>query len=226
MLRAVISLVGLVSFATLLAEGIAVGVLAYRGQLSSEAIESIAAVLAGRAPVTIVAASEPSPAARAVPPSAEEMDAARTVRTLELNARADDLRLLKQMLAAEADQLAKDRAAYDQARRTFEARLAEVRARAEEDATEQTRLVVKAMPPREAVLYLLSVPEQDALRIVRGLPERTTAKILQEFAAGTDEERQRGESLFEAISAGRPDSELTDAARAALPEQPANDAGA
>ncbi|HEX6984807.1 MAG TPA: hypothetical protein VF170_05495 [Planctomycetaceae bacterium] len=221
MLRALASLIGLASFATLLAQGIVVGVLAYRGQLTAESVASIGDVLAGRPPAP--PAAEPSTPATA--PSSEEVEAERTIHTLELNARADDLRLLKDLLAADAGRLAADRATYERARQEFETRLAEVRARATEEATEQTRLVVKAMPAREAVVYLLSIPEPDALRIVKGLPERTTAKILQEFAAGTDEERQRGQSLFEAISAGRPEADIADAARAALPASPAGDPG-
>jgi flagellar motility protein MotE (MotC chaperone) len=226
MFRAVASLVGLVSFAAVLAQGIAAAVLVARGQLNSSAVTSIGEVLSGRALVTVVEApSEAHTTITAAPPSADEVDAERTIRTLELNARADDLRLLKELLTAEADQLAKDRAAYEQARTSFEQRLAEVRARATEEATDQARLVVKSLPPREAVLYLISLDEADALRIVSGLPERTTAKILQEFAGGTDEERQRGESLFEAISAGAPEAELTDTARNAMPKPPADRAG-
>ena len=224
MLRTLAALAGLVSFATLLAQGIAVGVLAARGQINSESLASISDVLAGRPRVTVVTAAPLAEAAPQARPSAEEVDALRTIRTLELNARSDDLRLLKSLLAAEAEQLAKERSAYEAARATFNAELAAVRTRAEEEATEQARLVVKAMGPREAVLYLISLPEPDALRIVKGLPERTTAKILQQFAEGADEERQRGEALFEAISVGRPESDLTDAARKALPKLAGDDA--
>lgn len=221
MWRALVSLVGLVSFAALLAVGITVGYLGYRGRLTSESMAAIGEILAGRMPQSAGAESAPPPRR----PSTEEVEIERTLHTLELNARADDLRLLKGMLETEADLLQKDREAYELARRQFEDQLATVRARATEDATEQARLVVKAMPPRDAVVYLLSLPEPDALRIVKGLPERTTAKILQEFSEGTDEERQRGHVLFEAISVGRPEADLTDAAQAAMPDAPAEDAG-
>ena len=222
MWRAVASLIGLVSFATILAEGIAIGYMAARGQLTSETIAAISAALSGKTPE---AAAPAAPSAVPLRPSAEQVESARTLHTLELNARADDLRLLKDLLSAEAERLRKERSAYEQARAEFEARLADVRARSTDDATEQTRLVVKVMPAREAVAYLLPLPEADALRILRGLPERSTAKILQEFAAGADEERQRGRILFEALSDGEPETGLTDAARSALPNPPGSRVG-
>lgn len=210
MWRTLAALIGLFSFATILAEAMTVGYLVYEGRLSSD---RVGAILSGE-PL----ASEVASAAPAAPvPTAEEAANKRTLQTLELNARADNLQLLKDLLTKEADKLSKDRAAYEQARQDFEAELELVRTRAADEATEQARLVVKSLAPRDAITYLLALEESDALRIVKGLPERTVAKILQEFAAGTDEEQQRGRSLFEAIAAAQPEASLTDAAKAALP---------
>jgi len=210
-MRTIAALIGLVSFATLLAEATALSVLAARGQLSSESVSGIAAALSGQTP--LVAAAEPEPPA---PPSSEEVETARTLKTLELGMRADELRLLKDLLAAEAGQLGRDRAAYEKARGEFEERIAELGARSADEATEQARSIVKAMPATEAVTYLSSLPEPDVVRVVKGLPERTTAKILQEFAAGTDEEQQRGRALFTAISDGLPEAGAIEDAREAL----------
>lgn len=213
MMRTIGVLVGLASFATLLAEVIAVGILAARGQISASSAATIGTILSGEAPQAVAAevVAPPPPA-----PSAEEVETARTLKMLELNARADELRLLKDMISDEADRLRRDRATYEEARKAFEEQLATLGARNTDDATEQTRAVVKAMPPREAVTYLLSLEEKDVLRILKGLPERTVAKILQEFAAGTDEEQQRGRAAFTAISDGMPEAEAIDAARDAL----------
>lgn len=209
MWRTLAALIGLASFATVLAVSIVVGYFVYEGRLSAEVVS---AVVSGR----VLEQKTEAPAPPPVPTSAEA-EATRTLQTLELNARADSLRLLKDLLTKEADRLSADKIAYEQSLKTFETRLAEVRAQAIDDATEQTRLVVKAMPPKEAIGYLISIDENDALRIVKGLPERTVAKILQEFAAGTDEEQERGRSLFEAIAAAQPETTLTDAAEATLP---------
>ncbi len=212
-MRAVAALIGLASFATLLAEGLAVGVLAARGQLSTEAISTIGAALAGRPPQTAAAeVAQPLPP----PPSAEQIETARTLKTLDLNARADELGLLKDMLAAEAEQLKAERKTFDQTRKSFEDRLADLGARNIDEAVEQTRSVVKAMPAREAVTYLVSLPEPDVVRIMKGLPERTLAKILQEFAAGTDEEQQRGRKIFAAIADGTPEAAAVESASEAL----------
>ena len=213
MMRTIGALVGLISFATLLAEVIAVGILAARGQISAGSAATIGAVLSGETPQAVATevVAPPPPA-----PSTEEVETARTLKMLELNARADELRLLKDMVFAEADRLRQDRATYEEARKAFEDRLAALGARNTDDATEQTRSVVKAMAPREAVTYLLSLDEKDAVRLLKGLPERTVAKILQEFAAGTDEQQQRGRAAFTAISGGMPEAEAIDAARDAL----------
>ena len=210
MWRTLIALIGLFSFATILAEAITIGYLVYEGRLSGD---RVSAILSGEPLARDVA----SAALESPRPTAEEAQSQRTLQTLELNARADNLQLLKDLLTKEADKLSKDRSAYEKARDDFETELELVRTRATEEATEQARLVVKSLAPRDAITYLLTLEEPDALRIVKGLPERTVAKILQEFAAGTDEEQQRGRSLFEAIAAAQPETTLTDAAKAALP---------
>ena len=194
MWRTLAALIGLFSFATVLAEAMTVGYLAYEGRLSSE---RVSAILSGQPLAGEIAAAAPE----AAQPTADEAENQRTLQTLELNARADNLQLLKDLLTKEADKLSKDRAAYEKSRHDFESELEQVRTRAVDEATEQARLVVKSLAPRDAITYLLALEEPDALRIVKGLPERTVAKILQEFAAGTDEEQQRGRSLFEAIAA-------------------------
>src|SRR5687768_11656952 len=139
-MRTIAALIGLVSFATLLAEGTALAVLAARGQLSAESVSAVAAALSGQTPQ--VATAEPA-AAPPAPPSSEEVETARTLKTLELGMRADELRLLKDLLAAEAGQLGRDRAAYEKARDAFEERIAELGARSADEATEQTRSIVK-----------------------------------------------------------------------------------
>jgi flagellar motility protein MotE (MotC chaperone) len=216
-MRTLGALIGLISFATLLAEGVAVGILALRGQLSSDSVKVIGAALSGETPQAVAPVPPPKPPEI---PSAEEVETARTMQTLKLNARADELRLLKDLITTEAEKVKQDRAAYDKARKEFEERLETLRAQAMSEATEQTRSVVKAMPPREAVAYLLTLAEPDTVRIMKGLPERSVAKILQEFAAGADEERQRGEKVFEALSSGMPEAGAVDAAETALKGTP------
>src|SRR5690606_17068144 len=118
----------------------------------TESAAAVAEVLMGESRE----ATETAEVASSDRPSAEEVDTARSLHTLELNARADDLLLLKDLLDSEAEQLEKDRASYEQDRNEFERQLEEVRARAIDEATEQTRQIVKAMPTREAVAYLMS----------------------------------------------------------------------
>src|SRR5690606_18111241 len=126
---------GLMCFALVTAQLITVGVLVYRGRLDTESAEAVAEVLRGE----FREATETAEVASSDRPSAEEVDTARSLHTLELNARADDLLLLKDLLDSEAEQLEKDRASYEQVRNEFERQLEEVRARAIDEATEQTR---------------------------------------------------------------------------------------
>ncbi len=150
MWRTLAALIGLFSFATILAEAMTLGYLAYDGRLSSERISA----LLSDQPL----ASEATESVEETPlPTAEEAENERTLRTLELNARADNLQLLKDLLTKEADKLSKDRTAYEKARQDFEAELELVRTRATEEATEQARLVVKSLAPRDAITYLLSL---------------------------------------------------------------------
>ena len=210
MLRFAAVVVGLISVALLTAQAIAVGLLAMRGQLNEESVAVITAALAGELPrpaADSAAASPPPP-----PETAAEREASSTLASLELKAQADELRLLKELLAAQAADIQRRREAFDTDRKTFADELAALRARNTDEATEQARSVLKSLPTTAAVTYLLPLPEAEAVQLLRGLPEKTVAKILQQFAAGADEQQQYGRAMFAAIYAGEPEQALMEAA--------------
>ena len=212
MWRTLAALVGLVSFAILFAEFSAIGLFLARGQVTRETFALALDRITGESSLAKGAAAPRTTAEPEAAPSAEEIREAEIRNALDLKTQAEELRLLRELLAAEAERLDKGRAALDAERNAFEKRLAEIRSVATGAATEQAQAILKALPASEAVGYLMAAEEPEALRLLRGLPERTIGKILQEFAAGTDDEQQRGRAMFAALSAGDPERSLTETA--------------
>ena len=208
MFRTLFAMAGLLSFAVLVAEGMTLGLLVARGQLDSERIHSFQLVLAGELkPVESAIPAEETPT-DAVPASAAERELAANIYAIELTAQADDLALLHGLLESESLLNDEHRNQFEQQQLQFNKRLAEIRAQREDEVRAQTRAILAALSTRDGVAYLMKSSEQDGLILLQGLPERNVAKLLQEFAAGTDEERQRGQSYFAAMAAGQPEKAL------------------
>ena len=72
------------------------------------------------------------------------------------------------------------------------------------------------MSPDDAVENLMQLDLEENIVLLKGMPEKQIAKILQEFLKGKDEQLERGWQIFEAISRGEPSKKLIDAARQQL----------
>jgi hypothetical protein len=66
------------------------------------------------------------------------------------------------------------------------------------------------MASSDAVEKLMQLKLEESVALLKGMPEKTIAKILQEFESDpADPARiQRGHEIFEAISRGEPNSTL------------------
>ena len=222
MARLFATLLACVCVATVATQGLAVGVLALNGRLTPSTWEAIRAALDAPAPppaVVVPAGDEPAPAGdEPRRPTYEEVLERRALAVLRLQDRTEQLRTAARAVLAEADRVEAERAAVAAARAGFAAELARVRADLTDEATEQTRALLKTMPPKAAVGYLMTVPDARAAGLAKGLDERTAAKLLGEFARGTDAEAAKGAALFDALQRGGPEAAALDAAAAsALP---------
>ncbi len=212
MIRTLLVLTGLFSTVILLAEVLAAGVLWSRGHLTPTTLREIRLAIAQ----TGEAVQEESPETTAAEEiSAEEVRQARVKRVLDLDSRESELTTLKRLTTEAANQLISDRRAFDQLKDDFRKELLALAARTRDDATEQTRAVLLAVPPEEAVLKLMSLTKDEAVDLLRGMPEKSIARLLTAFERDP-KTVQRGQELFEALYRGAPTQPTIDRAREGL----------
>jgi flagellar motility protein MotE (MotC chaperone) len=162
-------------------------------------------------------------------PSAQEVAQARAVKVLYLDKRESELTTLKGMADAKREDLESLQKQIRSLRKAFEDELAHIEANITSTGTEQARGVLLALPPKDAVQQLMQLSLDQNVVLMKGMPEKTIARILKEFQAtlslpadanGERKETpaERGRMIFEALSRGEPSRSLLEQQR-----QTAND---
>ncbi len=207
MIRKIGLLIGVVAVATLLAQGVGLGMLWYRGQLSPEAIQDISAILKGENEDDFNLDIEEE----LKQPSTKDVTKQRVMRILELTARENELDRLKNMLAEAAERQLTGEGGFKTTKKTFEDDLKKLDEQFTNEATEQARGILKAMPTEEAVKSLMALELDENIFILKGMAEKSIAKILEQFAISKVETQiERGQKIFAAISQGGPKKKLVD----------------
>ena len=220
MSRLLTTLIAGVCVATVATQAIAAGVLWWHGRLTPAALVEVRDALDG-APRSSGASVEPGREAASgddeptePTPTYEEVLERRALAGLELADRETQLRSAAKAVLAEAAAVEAGRAALAADRAAFAAELAEVRRELTGEAVEQTRDLLKGLGPKKSVGYLMTLPDDAVVTVLRGLDARTAAKILGEFAGGTEQERAKGAAAFAALHAGEPERSAVDDAAA------------
>lgn len=207
MIRTLALLIGVMSFVVLLAEGAGVGWLWWQGRLSGEQLRNLQLALRGPSPV--VAESLPKDEPKPIEETLPQIREARIARALDLQAREQELGLLKTMTTEAANQLIQERKAFDVMKQTFATELEQLRAQTTDAARDQARAVLLASKPEDAVERLMGLSLEEGALLMRGMPEKSIAKILAVFI-GDPQRVERGQKLFEAIERGEPQRTLID----------------
>lgn len=227
MLRLLAVLAGLLSTSVVLIELVGIGFLWSKGCLTNANLYEIRLILSGEAKTEW---SEQTEETRATGASQQEVQAARLMRVLGLESREKELELLKTLTENRANQLISDQKSFDEMREAFRTELARLNETQQLEAVEQARAILLASTVEAAVQRLMDLPENEAVSIVRGMPEKQIAKILQGFdvpgkadgaAAENDrlrERRLRGQKIFEALSRGEPARSLVSDTLKSIPE--------
>lgn len=193
------------------------------GMISEHHLQEIKLVLTNRA-----ASDEPEAEIVQKPqyPSAQEVAQARAVKILNFDKRESELTTLKGMADAKQRDLETLQKQIRSLRKAFEDELARIEATITSTGTEQARGVLLALPPKDAVLQLMQLSLEQDVVLMKGMPEKTIAKILKEFqttltslpdANGErkDTPSERGRMIFEALSRGEPSRSLLEQQRQA-----------
>ncbi|MEX0703449.1 MAG: hypothetical protein WD069_15240 [Planctomycetales bacterium] len=208
MIRSALVVFCVVCVATVLSETLGLAFLWHRGQLSTENLREIRAVLRGESRVEQSVADE----AEKRQPSAAEVMRVRAMSILDLENREQELHILKTTVVTNEDQLIANRTEFEQRKRRFEEQLAKLLDDARSEATEQGRAILQALAPDSAAGSLMQLDLDEAVVLLKGMPEKNIARILKEFQNGPAAQQQRGKELFEAITRGEPKASLIEGA--------------
>lgn len=205
-MRTTVIVCSVVCVATVLSELLGIGFLWYRGQLTTDAVDDIRLILAGQNQDSMAVDDE----AQRDRPSSEDYIRERTMRILELNTRQEELDLLKRMVSDKRKQLIDEKSKFDEKRKEFQTALLQLQSEGTATASEQTRGILLSLQPADAMAHLMALPAADNVMLLKGMPEKSIAKILKEFLSGDKDQRERGEEVFQAISQGEPSKGLID----------------
>ncbi|MEM1061378.1 MAG: hypothetical protein AAGJ97_03510 [Planctomycetota bacterium] len=208
-MKFLIGLAGMAALAIVFAELFVVGLLYSRGQIEQELVDDIRRTITGE-PEPEPVEDEAEDESRG--PTWEEIVEERALALASLRTREEELAALKALLERQAEDFADARAAFDADVALFRSELTQLAATNASEATTRARGIVEVAPPETSVNYLMGLSKSDNVRIVTGLPAKTVTKILQEFARGTDQQRERGQEIFNALADGGAKTALIDAA--------------
>lgn len=218
--RAVVIIFCVFCVATVLSEGAGLALLWSRGQLTLETVHDITALLRG----PVATKAETNAETISDQPTTAEVVEQRVLRTLDLGAREDELKLLKALISERQAGLLAEKSALEKQKADFDAQWKRLQTDITSEATEQARSVLLELEPEGAVANLLSLDLKDNLRLLQGVPPRALSEILTAFEAAGPEGRKRGGEIFKALSEGEPmrsvlDGRADNAPAAAAPER-------
>lgn len=182
--------------ATVLSELVGIGLLWQRGQLTSQTLQDIRLVLRGE-----IHEIEKEPEDIDAPQmSLEDLIRARAEIEANFDSRQRELNKFELMIREKADQITGSQKSLEEVRQRFLTELDELKKKNEDASTEQARGILMALPPDEAARTLMQVTLEEDLVLMKGMPEKVIANILQEMVE-TNAAKRRQE-IFQRLSTG------------------------
>lgn len=187
-----------VALLTLLAEGLAGGLLWSQGRLNPDAIREIRVILSDPAALT-----EEQELAKETPVvTVEDVARTRAKAILHLEERENEIEIFNGLLAdqrkrvvTEQDSLIANRERFDKEQKARQARMIEA-------GIQKSIAVLLASDTEIAVDQLSELTLEENILLLEQMPEKTIAKFLASFAEGTPDQIDRGQQIFQAITRG------------------------
>ena len=206
MIRSLAIIISVFCVATIISELLGIGFLWFKGNLNADSVKDIRMIISGQS-LDDVELVEEEPTG----PSRSDVALSRATRILELSAREDEIDMLKSSITQSSDSLRKDRLAFEQAKQEFEEELELLQAKSQNDATQKTRSVLIALPPADAVQYLMQLSIEENIDILKGMEGKFIAKLLKEFLVAADPQViKRGKEIFQKMSQDEPFRSFSD----------------
>lgn len=205
MMRSLVVIICIFCVATIMSQAVGLAFLWNRGQLNSETVEEIRVILSGQFG-DVAGDGEEEDASL---PSSEDIMKERSKSILGLDRREKELSLIKLMVDENAVDLGSQLDAFERKEKAFELKMVELNNKLTAEATEQTRGLLMKLEPADAVLYLMELDLNENVILLKGMPDKKIAELLQEFLqAGDQKQVTRGNEIFEALSKGEPAASL------------------
>jgi len=206
MIRSVAIMISVFCVATIISELLGLSFLWFRGSLNADSIKDIRMIVTGQSLDDVELVEEETTL-----PSRDEISLTRATRILELASREDEIDMLKSSITQSSDSLKKDRLAFEQAKQTFEADLKLLTEQSQNTATKKTQSVLVALPPGDAVQYLMQLSIEENIELLKGMDGKFIAKMLKEFLVAADPlVIKRGKEVFKEISQDEPFRSLSE----------------
>lgn len=198
MVRMAFTALSTVAILTLLAEGLAGGLLWSQGRLNSDAIREIRVILSERDSLTQEQETDDNVPVVAI----EDIIKSRAVRIHHLEERETEQKILSGLMADARGKIAAEQESLLKTREQFEKEQKERQARKSSAGIEQARAILAASETELAVAQLTDLTLAETIILMEGMPEKTIAKLLAAFAAGDRIQVERGQQVFQAITRG------------------------
>jgi len=200
MIRSVAIMVSVFCVATIISELLGLGFLWFRGHLNADSIKDIRLIVTGQSLDDIELTEEETTL-----PSRDEVAQNRAMRILELASREDEIDMLKSSITQSSDSLKNDRLTFELTKQKFEADLELLEEQKQSIATKKTQSVLVALPPNDAVQYLMQLSVEENIELLKGMEGKFIAKMLKEFLVAPDPlVIKRGKEIFKDISQDEP----------------------
>jgi hypothetical protein len=196
-----------------LSEALGVGFLWSQGLLNARRLREVRDLFGPQEKEAVAFDAEPQPAL----PSSQDVLRERSLRVLSLGSLETEVGLLKSMIENERNSLIAQRADFQKEKASFNAQLQQLSDKNVVEAREQSRGVLLALPPADAVDRLMQLTVNEDVLLLREMPEAKIALLLKEFAtppeAGGEPataprdvatRTQRAKEIFERITKGEP----------------------
>jgi len=209
MIRSMLAIVGVVCTATVLSEGLGLGLLWSRGQLTPETWKDLQLVLSGEGRDDGASLADESDT---IQPNIDDFVRLRTGRLFDVSRRENELDSLRDIVEGQSTALTARQKQLEQMKGEFVTQLKTLRTKTTSEAVERSRGVVLAMETAAAVKLLAKLTVDEDIVLLEGMPEKSIAAILQEFAVGDTNTQERGTQIFDALNRGEPGRKLISAA--------------
>jgi len=186
--KAVFTFAGGAALLALLGEGLAAGLLWSQGRLNADSIREIRVILSDPAELT--------------EPDVEDVVDARAIRILHLEEREQEQEMLRQLVADSRSAVLTAQDDLKNAREEFRTRREEIQKKESTAAVEKARAVLLKAQPQTAVEQLMELDLADNVLLMREMPDKDIARLLEIFAEGDKEQVERGQQIFQAITRG------------------------